>query len=414
MARSAHREAVAAFEQALVALERLPETRATIDRGIDLRVGLAFEVFLLGDVWRSREVLEAVEPLARVLGDRRRLGEVLRQLGDRLRQMGKYDRAIDYFQQALGIAVELEDLGLQAATRFNLGMTYHPLGDYRQAVALFREAVIALDDDRLRARSGRPAGPVLQACGWLARSLAELGEFPEAIRAGEAAVRMVDSAASPFAVAQVHLGVGAALLLRGAFGEAVAQLEQGLALCELRELRIVFAATAAHLALAYARSGRLADSLRLLEREAAPANIAQYRAGEPRRLILLGEAGLLAGRGDEAAHLAAAALAWAREYRQRGDQALTLHLIGEIASRGEPPAAEQAGDSYREARALAEELGMRPLMAHCHLGLGKLSRRTGKRQDAQEHLTTATTMYREMGMMYWLEKAETELVPASG
>jgi tetratricopeptide (TPR) repeat protein len=64
---------------------------------------------------------------------------------------------------------------------------------------------------------------------------------------------------------------------------------------------------------------------------------------------------------------------------------------------------------YHDALALADELGMRPLIAHCHLGLGKLYRRTGKREQAQEHLTTATTMYREMGMAYWLEKAEVEL-----
>jgi hypothetical protein len=49
---------------------------------------------------------------------------------------------------------------------------------------------------------------------------------------------------------------------------------------------------------------------------------------------------------------------------------------------------------------------MRPLVAHCHLGLGKLSRRTGQREQAREHLSTATTMYREMDMRYWLEQAE--------
>jgi class 3 adenylate cyclase/tetratricopeptide (TPR) repeat protein len=407
-ARSAHREAVAAFEQALVALEHLPETRAAIDEGVDLRTGLAHSVFLLGDVRRSREVLEAAEPLARGLGDRRRLAEVVRFLGDRMRLMGEFDRAIDYFEQALGIVAELEDPGLQAALRFTLGMTHHVLGDYRQAVTFFRETLTVLDDDRVRERSGRHANPAPQACGHLARSLAELGEFPEAIRAGEAAVRMVDSATSPFSVAQVHLGVGAALLLRGAFGDAVARLEQGLALCELRELGILFAATAAHLALAYARSERLADSLRLLDREVVPASIAEYWAGTPRRFILLGEACLLTGRADEAARLTEAALAWARQYHQRGDQALALHLIGEIASRAELAAAEQAGDSYREARALAEELGMRPLVAHCHFGLGKLHKRTGNQQQAQEHLTTATTMYREMDMRFWLEQAEAE------
>jgi hypothetical protein len=52
---------------------------------------------------------------------------------------------------------------------------------------------------------------------------------------------------------------------------------------------------------------------------------------------------------------------------------------------------------------------MRPLIAHCHLGLGKFYRCTGKRDQAHEHLTTATTIYREMGMMYWLEQAAAEM-----
>jgi hypothetical protein len=58
--------------------------------------------------------------------------------------------------------------------------------------------------------------------------------------------------------------------------------------------------------------------------------------------------------------------------------------------------------------ALARELGMRPVAAHGHLGLGKLYRRTGTREQAQEYLTTATTMYREMDMRFWLEQAESE------
>lgn len=57
---------------------------------------------------------------------------------------------------------------------------------------------------------------------------------------------------------------------------------------------------------------------------------------------------------------------------------------------------------------LASELEMRPLVAHCHLCLGRLYRRTGRPEQAQEHLTTAAAMYGEMGMMYWLEKVEKE------
>jgi hypothetical protein len=61
---------------------------------------------------------------------------------------------------------------------------------------------------------------------------------------------------------------------------------------------------------------------------------------------------------------------------------------------------------YREALALADELGMRPRVAHCHLGLGKLYRRTGDGAKAQEHLTTARAMYREMDMGFYLAQAD--------
>jgi len=83
--------------------------------------------------------------------------------------------------------------------------------------------------------------------------------------------------------------------------------------------------------------------------------------------------------------------------------------LGDIAAASVPPDFPVAESFYERSRRLATELGMRPVVAHCHLGLGKLYRRTGKREQAQEHLTTATTMYREMNMRFWLEQAEAEL-----
>ena len=80
-----------------------------------------------------------------------------------------------------------------------------------------------------------------------------------------------------------------------------------------------------------------------------------------------------------------------------------------MASVGDASDLNESRDSLHEALALAEVLGSRPLVAHCHLGLGKLFRPTGKHMEAHEHLAIATTMYREMGMTYWLEKVEREM-----
>ncbi len=107
--------------------------------------------------------------------------------------------------------------------------------------------------------------------------------------------------------------------------------------------------------------------------------------------------------------MAGRALSLARESGWRGYEGYAVRLLGEIASHPDPPDVETAEAYYRQAMALAEELGMRPLLAHCHIGLGKLYKRTGKRQQAQEHLTTATAMFREMDMCFWLDQAEAEL-----
>jgi hypothetical protein len=71
--------------------------------------------------------------------------------------------------------------------------------------------------------------------------------------------------------------------------------------------------------------------------------------------------------------------------------------------------AEKAADTYRRALALAVDFGMRPLVAHCHFGLGRLYRQTNEREQTREHFTTATTMFREMDMRFWLEQAEVEI-----
>jgi tetratricopeptide (TPR) repeat protein len=158
---------------------------------------------------------------------------------------------------------------------------------------------------------------------------------------------------------------------------------------------------ASTLGVAHALSGRVTEGLPLLEQAASTGS-------RSHRFARLSEAYLLAGRVEDALESAQRALDLSRDYKQRGYYAHALRLVGEIAAWRNPPERDQAPTHYRQALALAEELGMRPLVAHCHLGLGKLYRRTGKHEQAQEPLTTATTMYREMDMQFWLEKVKTD------
>ena len=123
---------------------------------------------------------------------------------------------------------------------------------------------------------------------------------------------------------------------------------------------------------------------------------------------------MAAGRLEEAHALAARALALARAHQERGNQAYALRLLGEIAAHRDPPEAEQAEAHYQQALALAEELGMRPLQAHCHRGLGTLYAATGQREQARAALAAALALYRAMDMTFWIPQAEAVLAQVEG
>jgi tetratricopeptide (TPR) repeat protein len=131
-------------------------------------------------------------------------------------------------------------------------------------------------------------------------------------------------------------------------------------------------------------------------------------------LTELSEALLLVGRVDEARTLASRLLELSRTHPGRGYQAHACRLLGEVSRRCEPPDVDQALAHYRQALALAEELGMRPLQAHCHLGLGTLYARTGQRQQVQAALSAAIDLYRAMDMTFWLPQAEAVLAQVEG
>jgi hypothetical protein len=129
----------------------------------------------------------------------------------------------------------------------------------------------------------------------------------------------------------------------------------------------------------------------------------------PLLLAYRGEAHLLAGRREDAVAVAGRALELAHRQNERGNEAWVLRLLGDIAAHGDTPDRESSAGHYNHALARAKDLGMRPLAAHCHFGLGGLFCGIGDNANAQERLTTAVTLYREMDMRFWLEKAEAEV-----
>jgi tetratricopeptide (TPR) repeat protein len=140
------------------------------------------------------------------------------------------------------------------------------------------------------------------------------------------------------------------------------------------------------------------------------------RGGTPSSTAVVwwGEAYLLAGQLDEAYTQAQRGLEISRAHQERGNQAYALRLLGDIAAQREPPEHEQAGAYYQQALALAEELGMRPLQAHCYRGLGTLYTKTGQAEQARAALAAAIALYRDMDMTFWLPQTEAALAQVEG
>jgi class 3 adenylate cyclase/tetratricopeptide (TPR) repeat protein len=407
LARSANREAVTCFEQALAALQHLPETRKTLERAIDLRFDLRTSLFPLGEFERIVGCLREAETLARTLDDQRRLGQLLVYMCHNLVMTGRSTEALSFGQNALVIAGSLGDVPLQVTGNLYLGVACLRTDDYRQAEDLFLKVLHLLEGDRSRERFGQPGFPAVMARCYVTWVFADRGKFKEGTAHGQEGLRLADALDHPYSVAFAGWVLAYLHIISGELSHAVRLLERGLALSREWNLAYFSVQHTGSLGYAYALSGRIAEGIALLEHALSTIEYMGFKTYQPLFLGYLGEAYVLADRLQDGLEFAGRSLTLAREGGQRPSQAWALRLHGEVAARRDSP--EQADGHYRDALALAEELGMRPLVAHCHLGLGKLSRRTGKGEQAQEHLTTATTMYREMDMRFWLEQAEAEL-----
>jgi tetratricopeptide (TPR) repeat protein len=193
---------------------------------------------------------------------------------------------------------------------------------------------------------------------------------------------------------------------------AIRVLEQDLALCRASGHRNSWRLIVAGLGYAYALQGRLSEGRALLEE--AISESTRTGARNPRWFAWLSEVCRLAGRGEEAWLYARQALDLARQRKARGDEALALHQLGVVHADADSPDVTQAEAHYQQAMALADELGMRPLMAHCYLGLGTLYAKLALREQARAKLSAAISLYHAMEMRFWLPRAEGALAQVAG
>ena len=413
LGRLSCREAVDFLQRALEALGHIPDTSETRALAADIGFDLAAALVPLGAHAEGLTVLRSAEAIATKLDDERRLARALSYRTTMHWELGESDAAVETGERAVAIAERVEDLGLQVVGTYSLGGAIRALGDYARAAAFQRRSLALLEGEGRYATYGLPGLASVLARAHLAWSLAELGEFDQAIAAAEEGVRIAEVSGHGYSLAYALLGLGGTLLRRGAMPSAEPVLVRGLALCA--EVPVLFPPFAGDLAVVRALDGRVAEAVELASQAVARGE----RMGRLGRLSLivahLGDVLVSAGRLGEAVTQGRRALALARHHKERGNQVYALRLLALAIGEAPAPDLQAARAHGEEALALADTLGMRPLAARCHLVLARLARRAGDEDAAGRHRERAESLLHALGMTYWLERADLDRVgPAAG
>jgi len=368
------------------------------------------------ELWSARSVLgqddglgqlgEKAEALARALDDGPRLAQVQLRYAQAVAHEGvmpgTLQSAVEKAREALEHA-DPRDLRTRSYARFIVGHACRDLGRVAEALREFGAGLALFEAvDRYGEEPGLVFPIYVSLSAWRSEAHAALGEFQQAFVSAREALRVATDIHHPTSLAVANRYLGYVHSLRGEMDTAVPFLERSLAIASEHDLFQATIFTSAYLAYALVLLGQRERGLECLARA-----LKRSRGGITPRWWHFGtvtaSAYLAAGCPEEARTEIRLGLAAATERNAWGHRAPWLRLEAEALAQRDPAAAR---DRLEEALSLAVELGMHPEVAHCHLGLAKLYRRTGRRQEAHEHLTTATTMYREMGMRFWLEQAE--------
>ncbi|HZO39496.1 MAG TPA: AAA family ATPase [Methylomirabilota bacterium] len=322
---------------------------------------------------------------------------------------GEYEHAIRTSERDLQVAASFSNFSMRVIGSCRLAQAHHAVGNYERAADIFRQVLAALQGDLARERFEMAALPSVWARSWLAWTLAELGEFDEGAAVGEEGLAIALSAEHVYSRFQAFFGLGILHLIRGRPESAIPPLEQGVVLARVENVSFFLPFITAPLGAAYALAGRVDAGIGLLEQAIEQAGSMGLVATQSLRLAWLAEAHLMAGRLEPARNHAQRALQLAEDRRERGRVADVQRLLADIEAEKADSDGSAAATAYRGALEAAQTLQMRPVVARCLLGLGCLSRRMGRRDDARRDVADALAQFSAMGMTLWVQRARAAL-----
>ena len=407
--RWAHREAIAHFNRALDALAHLPKTRATVDRAIEIRLGLRVALLASGAYVQIRECLEEAEALAKSVDDRPRLALINISKCITSTILGALEEAIEAGRLGREIAHQLGDGASAITASYALGQAHWYRGDLQHAERVLSESAALLTGDLRHRYSGTTGTGSVLCLGCLANTHSFMGNFDKAFACSEEAWAIALETGRPYDLSYARTARGLAFLTRGDLDPAIKDLEEALRSCRAGEIRLLVPATLRYLGRAYALARRLDEARTLLEEAIEQTKSQALVALEAWCSSALALIYLSSDLVQQAEATGAAALELAQKHRYRPVEIHALRLLAAICAKRGPSDFDRAEARCREALALAGEIGMLPEIAHCHRDLADILSRANRPSEARMELSAALKLYRSMGMEGYAGEADTSL-----
>ena len=402
------------FEDALRILDALPESKATLEQALDTRLELRSVLRQLGEGREMLKNLREGDAIAGRLNDDFRRGQVCAFMTSALSNFDLLDEALETGTRAANIALRLGNLQLRLVSTTCLEEVRFHRGDFEHVIELATGALEPVPTNWSQESSpanwvqeffGMAVPPAIFGRAWLIMSLAELGRFTEAAKYAAEMIQLAEATKHTHAIGWAYLSTSILHLAKGDYGQSRSLVERWMNRPGPLDVAVLLpwadaiaAWTLAEIGEFAHSSDRVREAEQLLERQAA-RGVVGHRAWS---YHAVGRACLRLDQLQDAQRLAGRSLEFSE--RHPAIAAHALHLLGEVAADSRHFDAESGTGHYRQALALSEQYGMRPLAAHCHLGLAKLYQRTGQPEEAREMLVAAATVYRELNMNFWLKQ----------
>jgi tetratricopeptide (TPR) repeat protein len=364
--RSAYGATIDRFEDALAALDRLPEGEALLSDKMDVRLEMRTALWPLGRHDELEKRVREAGELAEQAGDNARLAKVHDYLTAHYWQAGEHGRAIDHGEKGIALARQADDFSVRVTSMLHLGIAFNACGDFERQVELHRQVAEELTGPVAYQHHGMAGFPSVISRGFLTWGLAEMGAFDEALDWAQGGIEIANDVNSTMSTVWVNDYLALACLRQGQVDRAIAIAEPNLDLCQRAEVRLLLTLTSGVLGLALVAAGRDQDAIPLLESAVQPEILRYHPEGAAYPFVWLAEAYCGVGRFPEAREAVARALDVARRYGELGHEAWARFAQAEIERAAGQPTETQTS-KYQIALDLAERCKMRPLAALCRI-----------------------------------------------